>query len=243
MVPLRSHLDRFADCPAMIPVLRHLICLAVFAFLFPAAELAAIDPMTARWLAAQTGTTTWQAEVRQTRRLKSLTQPLTAEGRVWFSAPNLFRWELGTPPQTIAVRQPTEMWVAYPRLKRAERYALDGPGGGPWKETLALLEAGFPRSEAELTNRFSIVSELTEGDLHKLVMEPRAASARRMMPRLAVTFATNDFSLRTTELAFADGSTLVNEFTNAVVNPALSPSLFSTPSGDYKVSEPGAHRP
>ena len=86
------------------------------------------------WIAAQANIHTWSADVVQTRTLKSLTQPLTAKGHVWFEAPNRFRWELGNPPQTIAVRGPEEMLVIYPRLKHAERYALGGDqsgGAGP----------------------------------------------------------------------------------------------------------------
>jgi hypothetical protein len=75
--------------------------------------------------------------------LKSLIQPLTGTGRVWFAAPNRFRGSWAIPAQTIAVRQPDEMAVIYPRLKRVEKYPLAGAQNGPWKETLALLEAGF----------------------------------------------------------------------------------------------------
>ena len=39
------------------------------------------------WLNAQTNIQTWSADVVQTRNLKSVAQPLTAEGRVWFAAP------------------------------------------------------------------------------------------------------------------------------------------------------------
>src|ERR671923_542334 len=78
------------------------------------------------WLNAQTNIRTWSANVIQTRSLKSLAQPLTASGKVWFAAPNRFRWELGDPPRTIAVRQPDQMLVIYPRLKRLEKYSLTG---------------------------------------------------------------------------------------------------------------------
>src|SRR6185369_3249748 len=37
------------------------------------------------WLNSQTNIQTWSAEVIQTRALKSLTQPLTAAGHVWFA--------------------------------------------------------------------------------------------------------------------------------------------------------------
>ena len=64
-----------------------------------------------RWLAAQKDIRTWSADFTQTRSFKTLTQPLTAQGRVWFVAPNRFRWELGHPAQTIAVRQTNQMMV------------------------------------------------------------------------------------------------------------------------------------
>ena len=191
------------------------------------------------WLNSQANIQTWSAEVIQTRALKSLAQPLTATGRVWFAAPNRFRWELGNPPQTIALRQPDQMLVIYPKLKRAEKYPLTRDHAGPWTDTLALLEAGFPRSESELESRFRIESEATVDGVHEVTLQPKSASARRMMPHIKIAFATSDFSLRGTELQFADGSTMRNAFTNAVLNPKLDDSLFS-PAVDpaFKVVEP-----
>ena len=139
------------------------------------------------WLSAQTNIQTWSADFTQTRTLKSLTQPLTGTGRVWFAVPNRFRWELGNPAQTIAVRQPDEMAVIYPRLKRVEKYPLTGAENGPWKETLALLEAGFPRNQAELESRFRVLSAGTANGVCEIVMLPlKAAGARRMMPQITV---------------------------------------------------------
>jgi outer membrane lipoprotein-sorting protein len=41
------------------------------------------------------------------------------------------------------------------------------------------------------------------------------------------------------ELRFADGSSLRNDFTNAVLNPKLDDSMFSPPiPPDFKVVEP-----
>src|SRR5258705_11010675 len=96
----------------------------------------AVEPsqLVNSWLDAQTDIQTWSADVVQTRNLKSLTTPLTARGRVWFAAPNRFRWEIGDPPQTIAVRKTEEMLVIYPRLKRAERFPLDLQNAGPFKD-------------------------------------------------------------------------------------------------------------
>ena len=177
------------------------------------------------WLNAQTNIQTWSADFIQTRTLKSLTQPLRENGHVWFCAPSQFRWELGEPPKTIAIRQTNVLFVIYPRLKRAERYPLDAQTG-QWRDTLALLDAGFPRSQTELESRYRILSQTINGEIGEVVLEPKSASARRMMTEIKIEFSTKDSSLQATELHFADGSTLRNDFTNAVLNPKLDASLF-----------------
>ena len=167
------------------------------------------------WLNAQTNIHTWSADFTQVRSLKALTQPLTSTGHVWFAAPNSFHWELGNPPQTIAVRHGDELAVIYPKLKRAERYSLNGADAGQFKDTLALLDAGFPRSRAEVESRFNILSQQTTDGVHELTLQPKAESARRFMPQIKIGFDTNSFALRSTELQFQDGSTMQNVFTNA----------------------------
>src|SRR5438132_7391159 len=112
----------------------------------PAAES---NSLLATWLAHQPNIQTWSADFVQTRALKSLTQPLTATGHVWFAEPNRFRWELGNPPRTIAVRAPNEMLVIYPLLKRVERFPLTGSQTGQWRHALALLATRFPQTQAE----------------------------------------------------------------------------------------------
>src|SRR6185312_12914742 len=104
---------------------------------------------------------------------------------------------------------------------------------------LALLEAGFPRSEAEMTARLKIVSQTTTNDICELVLQPRSAGARKMMPQIRIAFDTKDFSLRATELQFADGSTMRNDFMNPVLNPKIEDSLFApNVPNDYQIVEP-----
>jgi outer membrane lipoprotein-sorting protein len=191
------------------------------------------------WLSAQTNIQTWSADLTQTRHLKTLTQPLVSTGHVWFAAPNKFRWEIGSPAQTIAVRSGDEMQVIYPRLKRVEKYPLSGDKLGQWKDTLALLEAGFPRSEADVDRQFKIVSINTSNDVTSVALEPKSSAARKMMPRIIVAFATNDFSLRATELQFGDGSTMRNDFRNGQMNPQIAPEIFAPkPNPEFKIVEP-----
>jgi outer membrane lipoprotein-sorting protein len=200
-------------------------------------------PPLERWLEAQSKLTTWSADFVQTRSLKALAHPLTSEGKLWYAAPDQFRWELGTPAQTIAVRRPDRMLLLYPRLKRAEIYPVSGQAQGQWREMLALLEAGFPRSSEELQKHFQIVSRSKTGDLHEITLQPRTADARRWMPQMKIVFSESDWLLRATELHFADGSILRNEFSNIRTNPELPANLFSPEIPDgFKVTEAGKRR-
>ena len=205
-----------------------LFCLAVFGC--PAADFGGLLD---QWLAAQTNFHTWSADAIQTRCFTTLAQPLTSTGRVWMAVPDHFRWEVGQPAQTIAVRQPDQLILIYPRLKRMEKYPLNDKQPGIWKEALALLEASFPRSRAELEARFRVVSVTETNSLAKIALQPRSAAARKFMAAIRVSVHTNDFSLAATELSFSDGSSMRNDFSDLRCNTPLPEGIF-----DAKV-EPG----
>ncbi len=184
------------------------------------------DALLDRWISAQTNLHTWTADCTQTRSLKVLSQPLVSGGKVWVMVPDRFRWELGQPAQTVALRQPDQLFLIYPRLKRVEKYPLRGVQPGPWKDALALLEASFPRSRADLESRFHVSSVTETNSMIQVTLQPRSASARKFMAEIHVNVSTNGFSPLATELRFSDGSSMRNDFTNVVINAPLGPELF-----------------
>jgi outer membrane lipoprotein-sorting protein len=207
----------------------------------PAAEP---DPRErlATWLAAQTNVQTWSAEFVQVRQFKSLTQPLSTPGRIWFAAPDRFRWELGVPAQTIAVRQTNQILVVYPKMKRVERYDLQAPEAARWRDALTLFEAGFPRSRADLDARFKLLSALNTNGLLEVTLEPKAPAARKLIPRLQLDFDLAATALHSTTLHLADGSVMETRFTNAVLNPRLADDVFSPAvAADFKETRPLNH--
>ncbi len=199
------------------------------------------DAVLDAWFAAQSRLHTWSADFVQTRALKTLTQPLVARGHIDFAMPKDFRWEIGRPVQTIALGHGDELFVIYPRLKRAERYPLGADAPAEWRDTMPLLQAGFPRNRREFDAQFQMVSLIGTNGEWQLSLQPKSVFARRMMPELHIGLATNDFSLTSTELVFVDGSRMRNDFTNAVLNPALDEKSFEwTPPADFKVTSPFA---
>lgn len=192
-----------------------------------------------QWIAGQTNLHTWSADLVQTRRLKTLDQPLVSAGKVWVVVPDRFRWELGQPARTIALRQPEQLFIIYPRLKRVEKYPLNDKRPGPWRDALALLEASFPRSRAALEAQFQVLTVVQTNSVAHLALQPRSASARKFMTELQISFRTDDFSPVSTALTFSDGSSMRNDFTNAVVNPPIAQGLFDLKlEPDFSVVEP-----
>ncbi len=198
---------------------------------------AAGNPVVASWLRSQTNVSAWSADFVQTRRLPALARPLSSPGHVWFAAPDRFRWELGDPVQSIAVRRGDALLVLSPRLKRAETLDLRAIARGPMRDAMALLDTGFPRDAGQFAARFEVQSVREVSGRFDLELRPRDAGARRLLSGLGVSLGTNDFALMATELRFADGTVLRNDFTNAVRNPVVGPGRFETavPEG-YSVS-------
>ncbi|MGO8677299.1 MAG: LolA family protein [Limisphaerales bacterium] len=229
MVSVRSYL---AERPVVWAVL--LFCAA--AFVSRAEDL---NGLLDRWCSAQTNIQTWSADLIQTRSLKVLTQPLVSIGKVWVAPPNRFRWELGQPAQTIALRQPDQLLLIYPRFKRAERYPLNDAQPGPWKDALALLDASFPRNRADLESHFRVLAARQTNSLVQLALQPKNAAARKFISQIEVSFHTNDYSPAATELKFSDGSSMRSDFTNTVLNAPLPEGVFrATLEPGFTVVEP-----
>ncbi len=186
----------------------------------------AADAFLDVWFRKQSAVQTWSADVVQIRQLKALARPLKTEGKVWFHRPKRFRWQLGDPPRTIALRTEEEMLVIYPRLRRVERYADMGEADPAWKSVLGLLNVGFPQSAEAFDAAYERVSAVKSEGTWRIELRPASAQARRLLDLLRLEIAVDTYQVAATALVFADGSTMRNEFSNQLVNPELSPDLF-----------------
>jgi len=210
-----------------------LICLAA-----TVSRGAGYDAQFNKWFEVQTNLQSWSADFTQTRSLKVLAQPLVSAGKVWVK-PGEFRWELGQPVQTIVLRRPDQLLIIYPRLKRAEKYPLDAVPTGPMKDALALLDASLPRDRATMEKNFRLLSATETNSILQMTLQPRSDAARKFIGEIVIGFHTNDFTIAATEMKFADGSSLRNDFTSVVLNQPVEPKLFEANlPPDYTVVEP-----
>lgn len=196
------------------------------------------DAQFNKWFEVQTNLQSWSGDFTQTRTLTVLNQPLISTGKVWVK-PGEFRWELGQPVQTILLREPNQLLIIYPRLKRVEKYPLGAVPSGPMKDALALLDASLPRDRATMEQNFRLLSATETNSILQMTLQPRSESARNFIAEIVIGFHTNDFTIAATEMRFADGSKLHNDFTNVVLNRPIDPKLFETNlPPDYTVVEP-----
>lgn len=186
-----------------------------------------------KWIERARELKSWEARFVQTRHLKALAQPLKTAGRVWFAAPDRFRWELGEPALSLILRDGPNLRVLSPRLHRVEELSLTNAAAGPMRDAMALLDTGFPRDAAAFHQQFKLLSTRTNQSANGLPvyafrLQPKAAGARRFLPELAVEVTVADLQLTATELLFTDGSRMRNDFEDAVVNPPINLELFRT---------------
>lgn len=193
-----------------------------------AAGAAALD----QWLERQSQIRTWSADVLQIRTLKALSKPLQSRGHVWFEQPNRFRWELGEPPRTIAVRTGDELVVAYPRLGQVEHYAYGGQTDPALKQAMALLEVGLPSDPGAFHERYALLDARPaddDRDAWRFELQPKSEAARRLIERIVLETSAGDAHLAATELVFPDGSTMRNQFSHYRVDPKLPDDVFKAP--------------
>jgi outer membrane lipoprotein-sorting protein len=209
------------------------------AFVSLAINARADDEVLNKWIQTQSTMRSFEADFKQTRELKALTEPLVATGKIWFAAPDRFRWEVMKPAPTIAVRDRDELIVIFPKLKRAEKYSLTNLRKGPWKDLMGLLDTGFPRSQSEFEQRFHLVGTSPVAGGQRLDIEPTSALVKKYMPHLSIDVATPGYDLLATTMQFVDGSVLKNEFSNPKANAPVDDALFHPQLGpEYKVTQP-----
>jgi outer membrane lipoprotein-sorting protein len=196
------------------------------------------EQLVADWINAQANVHTWTADFKEIRELKALTEPLTATGKIWFSAPDHFRWEVMKPAPTIATRTAEDLLVIFPRLKRAEKYSLATLRQGQWKDLMSLLDTGFPRSKEDFEKQFHVRDVVDVPGGRRLVLDPKSDLVKKYLPEIDIDIRTPDFMLLGTTMVFVDGSILKNEFSNPQVNQPIDAAVFTPPVLDYKVTQP-----
>lgn len=189
------------------------------------------------WLQRQSQLRSFVAEVEQQRALATLSRPLVAQGRVWVQPPQHMRWELGQPPQTIAVRAGQLLTVSYPLLDEVEQFSLDAADNPAAQQALALLQAGFPVSIEEFGQNYAFIQGRKAEGLWQFELEPQQSGRRRLLKSIVLEVDAQNLRLLGTVFRFPDGSEMRNRFSAIQENQSLEADLFSSPTQGPGVTE------
>lgn len=189
----------------------------------------------ARWLERQSKIRTIEADMTQSRALKTLRSPAKADGRFWFEAPDRFRWQIGDPPRTIAIGDGETITVIDGRRRTATRTRVADLKNDASLRGMA--EFPFAPDFATFRERFEVRDLRIDGTVCRVEMLPRDPAARKMLTRIILTFDTESGHLLSFEAVTKDGSSLRNEFSNVKLDRKLDPSIFAPDLSGYDVQD------
>jgi outer membrane lipoprotein carrier protein len=188
-----------------------------------------------KWLLKQEDLRSVQADFTQTRALRALRSPIATPGRMWFSAPDLLRWELGEPAKTIVLRKGDTYYLIQPAKKKAERYKAENMAkkGGPMG--FAMMTFPLAKDFPDFNRQFETLAvNVTDNHCHLAIL-PRDAQARKMLEAIKLDFDTASGHLLAFEMTTRDGSAMRSEFSNVRVNQKIDRRVFEYDLTGYEV--------
>lgn len=213
-----------------------LFCASVFAEKSLEAPLD-LSPV-GKWLARMDGMKSLEATFVQQKYLRTLRRPLTTKGRIWIRYPDDFRWELGDPPATIAIRNQDILTILEPKKMKAQRFSLapeKGRDGSPVPAAIHSASRTFPRSMEELKKHFEILDLSREDKVYQLTLKPTDKNLTVAMRRVLFFIDIEKFYLHAFEIQFRDKSRIRTTFTRMKFNPSISDDLLNPDLTGYKL--------
>jgi outer membrane lipoprotein-sorting protein len=195
------------------------------------------EPLLREWIARQAEIRSLHADFEQTRRLPALRIPLKSSGTLWLDARGSFRWQVGDPPELLAIRAGERLLVIDPKKKRA-RILEEDPAAGPLR--LDAIGLPFASSYADLENRFAVLAVEERGELVEAVLKPKEARLAAGVKSVRVVFRRASGVVELFELELRDGSQISTAMSRVEINPRLPAGVFEFDLSGYQIDDRSA---
>lgn len=225
------------------------LCTAL-AFCFASASTFAADPTAAaaraaleKWFATAAEVKTVQAEFDQLRKLKSVRNPLRKPGRLWMDkGAGLFRWQVGDPPELLAVRSKDGgMAVLDSKQKVARvwsREALETEEKQGRGQGFAMLNSMQNASLADFDRDFTLAAwkqDAANPALWHFDWKFKDGKIGLFVLRLTIVANTADGSMQSFTLHMRDGSSMGTVIRSYQLNAGIPAATFKTDTVGYTV--------
>jgi len=189
------------------------------------------------WITSQQKLRSISAEFTQTRALRTLRSPLISTGRLWFKAPNWFRWELGVPPKTIILGNPDGVTIIDTRKKVALNKSMKSSGNHESLQILGMMQLPGGRSYREFLKQVEILSLKVSGKECKIEILPRDDVSMRRLSSINLRFSTESGVWKGLEIVTREGSSIANEFHNVILNPKIDMDTFTFDFDGFQIRD------
>lgn len=203
----------------------------------PAAPRAALE----KWFATAAKVKTIQAEFDQLRKLKSVRNPLRKPGRMWMDkAGGLFRWQVGDPPELLAIRSKDGgMSVLDAKQKVARtwsREALEAEEQQGRGQGFAMLNSMQNASLADFDRDFILTDgkpDAANPALWHFDWKFKDGKIGLFVLRLTIVANTADGSMQSFTLHMRDGSSMGTVIRSYQLNAAIPAATFKADTTGY----------
>jgi hypothetical protein len=205
----------------------------------PAQARAALE----KWFAAAAGVKTVEAEFEQLRKLKSVRNPLRKAGRMWMDKDGgLFRWQVGDPPELLAVRGTDGGMTVLDAKKKLARVwskeALEAEEKQGRGQGFAMLSSMQSATLADFDRDFELArGEQEEGNpsVWRFDWKFKDGKIAFAVLRLAITANVADGSMQSFTLHMRDGSSLGTVVRSYKLNGKIPAGTFRVGTEGYEV--------
>ncbi len=183
------------------------------------------------WLERQKSITSLETKFVQERKLPALKTPTSAPGRLYFAKPDKVRWQLGEPPETLAISDGTTMTLMDVATKTARKTGVDSPQAARF----SLLSGEAFHSADAFYQAFELIESRVTAGISQYTLKPKDRRMRAQIPWVFIDIDPTTNDLRALELELQDKSRIRTVFSDPKFNQKLPDTLFQPDLSGYKV--------
>lgn len=201
-----------------------------------------------QWLEKANKLRSMEADFEQVRYLNSVGRPLRKPGQLWMEKPDLFRWQVGSPPALLAVREKGGSFVFVDSHDKTAkvwtRDALATQIAEGKEQGLSMMSRGFSGDIKEFEQHFELkgAKPLDQAGVYTLELRLKDRRATMFVLEVNMTVCVTDGSLRSFVIFMRDGSRYETNVRSYKLNANINDTLFKVDTSGYKVENMAAKK-
>ncbi len=211
------------------------ICLT-FPALISASDDLTHSASVKKWINHQCSVRSVTAKFKQERRIKALKKPIINEGQLWFKSPDLFRWELGRPVESLAINRNGELLLLRPLKKIGERHELTKSKNRNRPPGLLFFDIGFTASHEEFSEKFTVTDAAIKDGSYFFTLNANDFKTKLALRKIVFQVDSKSFFTQNITLRFRDSSSVSTTFAEVKENVKVNTAVFNVDLTGYTIT-------